>query len=96
MISYDIGNEISYYIDWDDGESDGWVGPYISGEVIEASHTYDSKDSFVIKVKAKNQYDVESDWGELHISTKKIKIFSFRDLLMRILQKDLYIFQFLN
>ena len=92
MISYDVLNEISYYIDWDDGETDGWVGPYASGVVIEASHTYNSKDSFIIKVKAKNQYDVESDWGELHISTKKVKIFNFRDLLMRILQKNLFIF----
>ena len=96
MISYDLGNKISYYIDWGDGKTDGWIGTYNSGIVADASHTYDSKDNFVIKVKAKNQYDVESDWAELHISTIKSKLFSFTDLLIRILQKNLFIFHLLQ
>jgi PKD repeat protein len=71
IISHDPGNEISYYIDWGDGDTEKWLGPYISGKEIESSHIYETKDSYIIKVKAKNQYDVESDWGTIEISMPK-------------------------
>jgi len=71
--SFDPENEISYYIDWGDGDEEGWLGPYDSGEKIAKSHSYNSQGSFVIKVKAKNQYDIESDWGTLVVSMPKTK-----------------------
>ena len=77
--TYDPENEIYYKIDWGDGSVDNWDGPYNSGEELEITHIYGNQGSYQIKVKAKNQYDAESDWETLSVSMPKGKT-SFRFL----------------
>jgi len=96
--SFDPGNEVSYYVDWGDGDEQGWLGPYSSGEKIKISHTYNSEDIFVIKVKAKNQHDVESDWGTLSVSTPKSKNIDRSSFLFKLLEDNpliLYLLKYL-
>jgi outer membrane protein assembly factor BamB len=61
------GTQIWYYIDWGDGTSSGWLGPYSSGTILFKSHSWEEKDSYSIRCKAKDVYDDESDWGVLDI-----------------------------
>jgi len=57
-------DQIYYLFDWDDGTTSGWVGPYESGNTVEASHTWSNKGSYMIKVKAKDIYGKESGWSD--------------------------------
>jgi len=57
-------NQRFYKWDWGDGTFSDWLGPYNSDENIEATHAWAKKDIYEIRVKAKDVYDVESEWSE--------------------------------
>ena len=72
------GDEIYYQWDWGDGEYSDWIGPFESGEIVESTHTWDNKGIHKIKVKAKDDFDCESDWSEsLSVTMPKNKAFIF-------------------
>jgi hypothetical protein len=56
-------DDVSYYIDWDDGTSDGWTQYYQSGEVITISHIWDESGKYNITAKSKDIWD-ESRWSD--------------------------------
>jgi len=65
------GDTLYYFIDWDDGNTEGWLGPYESGEEIIVSHIWSEEGRYTVKAKAK---DIEeSEWGTLEISMPKNK-----------------------
>ena len=67
-------DKVYYFFDWDDGEVSGWVGPYNSGETGEASHTWIEQGDYEIRVKAKDEHGVQSEWSDpLPISMPKSK-----------------------
>jgi hypothetical protein len=69
------GDNIYYTeIDWGDGTNTGLMGPYSSGEEIILSHTWSEGGTFVIRAKAKDFLDHESDWGELEISMPRTRV----------------------
>ena len=49
--------------DWDDGSYSAWLGPFGSGKVISASHSW-SKGFYNIRVKAKDILGAESNWSD--------------------------------
>jgi hypothetical protein len=57
------GDDVSYYIDWDDGTSDGWTQYYQSGEVIIISHIWDEDGKYNITAKSKDIWD-DSGWSD--------------------------------
>lgn len=61
------GDALFYWFDWGDGNDTGWLGPINSGSVMKANHSWSSKGSFTIKVKAKDTSGLESDWGALSL-----------------------------
>jgi len=54
---------IYYFIDWGDNTTTEWLGPYLSGTMIHQTHSWAEKGSYIVKVKAKDSMDSESDWG---------------------------------
>ncbi len=58
------GDQIYYKWDWGDGSYSDWLGPYNSGEVINASHTWEKRGIYEIRVKAKDVHGFESEWSE--------------------------------
>jgi len=58
------GDQIFYMFDWGDGNFSEWEGPYNSGEIVEASHIWNNKGYFEIKVKAIDEKGNQSDWSE--------------------------------
>jgi hypothetical protein len=63
-ISCDIESDQIYYLfDWGDGTNTGWIGPYNSGEACEASHVWQEKGNYSIRVKAKDEHGAESVWS---------------------------------
>ncbi len=84
------GDKVMYLFDWDDGTDSGWLGPYNSGEIVVASHTWTIKGSFSIKVKARDHPDLEeSVWSEpLPINMlPKAKMLPQNQLLLKILNR---------
>ena len=58
------GDQISYLFDWGDGTDSGWVGPYDSGATGSATHSWTSQGSYEIKVKARDEHGLESEWSD--------------------------------
>lgn len=67
-------NDLYYYVDWGDGTNSGWLGPYASGEKASDTHSWSEKDTYAIKVKAKDIYGLESDYGTLYVQIPRSKI----------------------
>jgi hypothetical protein len=63
-------NGDSFYCKWDwgDGNITGWLGPYPSGSIISASHTWTYVGVYEIRAKIKGS-EGESNWSEPHIIT---------------------------
>jgi PKD repeat protein len=59
------GDDLSYYVDWGDNTTSGWLGPYPSGAQEIVSHNWSQKGTYSVKVKAKDMHGAESDWGIL-------------------------------
>ncbi len=69
------GDQIWYWWDWGDGTNSNWLGPYNSGETFCTSHSWNENGDYKIKVKAKDIYNIESEWSETtHISLIRAKI----------------------
>jgi len=62
------GDNVSYFIDWGDNNSSGWLGPYDSGLEKTASHSWSQKGTYTIKAKARDIYGAESDWTTLAVT----------------------------
>ena len=61
-------HDIYYYIDWGDGTSTEWDGPYNSGQIAGISHIWEEKGTYTIQAKAKDSYGVESEWTTLDVT----------------------------
>ncbi|UCD14447.1 MAG: hypothetical protein JSW60_03260 [Thermoplasmatales archaeon] len=68
---------IAYKIEWGDGEGTGWLDFVASGTKITLNHTWDAKDEYTIRCKAKDTYGEESEWGTLEVTMPKNKAFNF-------------------
>jgi len=57
-------DDIYYLFDWGDGTDSDWIGPFESGESVNASHIWSEKGLYKLKAKAKDIYESESDWSD--------------------------------
>ena len=80
------GENISYYFDWGDGKKSGWTDFVTSGTMVNLSHSWEKSGTFTIKVKAKDDYGMESEWSELQVTMPRDKVMS-SSLLMKLLDK---------
>jgi len=87
-------DQIYYYIDWGDGSSTGWKGPYNSGQTTSESHIWTSQGSYTIRAKAKDESGDESDWGTLEITMPKGKNFNYA--IERFLENHPILYQLLS
>ena len=90
-------DNIYYLFDWDDGFDSGWIGPYASGEIAEASHVWTEQGNYEIRVKAKDEHGVQSDWSDpLPIIMPKNRATNFNSLFLRVLQNHPQMFPILR
>ncbi|MBE3137911.1 MAG: PKD domain-containing protein [Thermoplasmata archaeon] len=59
----DNGDELYYQWDWGNGASE-WLGPYTSGQSVEATHSWLVAGDYQLKVKAKDNNGLESPWSD--------------------------------
>ena len=67
------GDEIYLYIDWGDGTTSWWDGPYASGETISENHTWDEKQEYIIRARARDLDRNEGQWASFEVSMSKHK-----------------------
>jgi hypothetical protein len=75
FVSSDVdGNITFYFIDWGDGHTVEWIGPYEAGIPIRQNHSWSESGTYVIKAKAKDIYGAESRWSYFTVNiTRKNK-----------------------
>ena len=61
------GDDIYYCINWSDGTEEICIGPYVSGESIEVTHSWSVQGTYVVRAKAFDRYEDESAWGTLEV-----------------------------
>ena len=87
--------QIRYFFDWGDGTTFGWTNEsYSSGEECEMAHTWNEKGTYIIKVKAMDEHQLESDWATLEVSMPKNK--AINSPFLRFLENHPYMFPILR
>jgi PKD repeat protein len=59
--------EVFLLIDWGDGNTTGWIGPYNSLDFVTLAHSWSEKGTYIIKAKAKD-FCREGPWGTLSVT----------------------------
>jgi len=67
------GDNLTYIVDWGDGTPVELFGPAASGEEVTGSYTWEEKGKYIIIVKAKDIYQVESNSTTLTMIITKDK-----------------------
>jgi hypothetical protein len=65
------GQQVYYLWSWGDSNS-SWLGPFESGAVTTAVHSWSVEGNYTVKVKAKDMLGMESGWSDpiiVHIGT---------------------------
>jgi hypothetical protein len=75
------GDNLYYFIDWGDGETEGWIGPFASGEEIVINHTWNKKGMYDLCVMVKDTNDAGSYWSQIEVSMSKVKTLNFDDTI---------------
>jgi len=98
-------NEVCYWFDWGDGNESGWTEYFRSGREITLPHKYTQEGIYELRVKSKDTFGFESEWSDpLEIQMprlktivekiSKLKINSFIQNLLEILEKRAYVNNF--
>ena len=79
------GEQIYYKFNWGDNTESDWLGPFNSGEMVEESHTWNSRGTFKIKAKAKDINGEESEWSNpITISVSKSRSVAINHIMSQI------------
>ncbi|MFA5101710.1 MAG: nitroreductase family protein [Candidatus Thermoplasmatota archaeon] len=62
------GDDLSYFVDWDDGTNSGWVGPSTSGTMMTLNHTWSQPGTYTIRGKARDTQSLENKWTSLEMT----------------------------
>lgn len=74
------GDDVSYYVEWDDGTITDWTVLQPSGVDCALNHTWDKRGTYVIRCKAKDIFNQESDWGTMELQVPKMSFFVYHPL----------------
>jgi len=81
------GDKIYYLFDWGNDEYSGWVGPYNSGSIASAKYTWKEEGDYEIRVKAKDEHGVQSEWSyPLKITMPKNHVY-YNSIILEILER---------
>ncbi|MCK4365059.1 MAG: DUF2341 domain-containing protein [Thermoplasmatales archaeon] len=81
-----LGYDLSYFIEWGDGEITDWTALLPSGTPYNESHKWTSKGKYIIKAKARDVWGTESDWATFDVTMPRNKI-SANQLFLRFLER---------
>jgi len=88
------GDNVSYYIEWMDGDITPWTDYQLSGTLYSESHIWTKRGTYTIRAKAKDEYLEESDWAELEVTIPRVKVIN--KPLLRFINNPPNMLQFLG
>lgn len=71
------GNDIQYFFDWGDGTNTGWTPVVPTGTISHQSHTWSTKGTYIISVKARDTSLAESPTATLKLKMPLELSYSF-------------------
>ena len=80
LYSYTFSSEdpeddnVYYEINWGDGDTSGWIGPFESNVIVTRGHFWDTKGSYTIMARSKDIFDDISDWSEFEITIPRNRV----------------------
>lgn len=82
------GHKIRYGWDWNgDMTVDEWTGYFDSGSEVECNHSWEEKGDYAIRVIAKDECGLQSDWSDpLVVAMPKNKMFDMDTLFQQFLE----------
>jgi plastocyanin len=86
------GDAIQYYFDFGDGTNSGWTPTVNSGVTTFVNHTWNTKGSYIVKVKARDTSFAESPYASLPITIPVEKTILFDIIFLRIFYRILMYF----
>lgn len=91
------GDQLHYNFSWGDGTYSDWIGPYNSKDTVTLSHTWSTKGTFNIMVKAKDRNGAVSEWSEpLNVSVRKNIVLNINSLILQSFQSHPHLFAILK
>jgi outer membrane protein assembly factor BamB len=63
-----LGKHIYYSIDWGDGSTTDWLGPFNSSESIMMNHSWVNKGTYAIKARARDTDNLWGPYGTLEVT----------------------------
>ena len=71
-------DDVELFVDWDDGNTTGWLGPFDSDTLISLNYSWSSKGNYQVKAKARDTYDGSiGSWSRLTVTMPKQYVFRF-------------------
>jgi hypothetical protein len=92
----EFDQDLTYDIDWGDGNGVAGLGPYHSGEAFELTHTWAKKGNVTIRAKTTDTCGAESEWATLSIVCPTEYQFSLRSFLQHLFEKYPNLFPLLH
>jgi outer membrane protein assembly factor BamB len=65
-------DNVSYWVDWGDGNNSGWSGYYPSGQSITLDHSWSEIGFYTITAKAKDYIGSESNWSTFVVNIENM------------------------
>ena len=75
IITEPDGDDYHFLVEWGDGNTSGWMGPFSSGFIVKLSHKWNETGTYVIRAKLKD-FCGESPWGLLEVNMPRSKAIS--------------------
>jgi outer membrane protein assembly factor BamB len=91
-----LGNQLYYRIEWGDGATTDWLGPYNSSETITMSHSWSEKGTYTIKARAKDTDNRWGPWGNLTVTMPTSFQIPFMQFWVRVLEQFPHAFPILR
>lgn len=88
--------DLTYYIDWGDGNAAVGLGPYHSGETFTLSHSWKYKGTYTIKTRTTDTIGANSEWATIEVIAPTDYGFSLIDFLQQVFERHPYWFPILR
>ncbi len=71
------GDQIYIWVEWGGGcPAVQWRGPYDSGDAISLTNTWNDTGTYLVKARARDIYNEQSDWGTLEVTMPFTQVYA--------------------
>jgi hypothetical protein len=83
----DQNQDLTFYIDWGDGNAVTGLGPYHSGETFTMTHTFTIRGTYTVKTRSTDTAGATSEWATLEVAVPTEYRFSLNVLFQQLFER---------